>query len=74
MGLFSGETLEEKKERYFDENIDKIGLKNLSPEEREQIKEIIYLKEDAIKCGIGSDMTSNLLLHALVNIDYMNAK
>ncbi len=47
MGLFFGETLEEKKERYFDENIDRIGLKNLSPEELEQIKDIIYLMNTA---------------------------
>lgn len=47
MGLIFGESREEKKERYFDENIDRIGLKNLSPEELEQIKEIIYSMNSA---------------------------
>lgn len=36
-----------KKERCFDENIDRIGLKNLSPEELEQIKDIIYSMNSA---------------------------
>lgn len=70
MGLFFGETLEEKKERYFDENIDRIGLKNLSPEELEQIKDIIYSMNSA---SVG-EFGFHALLQALMEQNWLILK
>lgn len=69
MGLF-GEALEEKKERYFDENIDRIGLKNLSPEELEQIKDIIYLMNSTSWGEYGS----HILFKALMEQNWLILK
>lgn len=69
MGLF-GEALEEKKERYFDENIDRIGLKNLSPEELEQIKDIIY----SMNSTSWGEYGSHILFKALMEQNWLILK